>query len=160
MRSLATLPLLGALALCCPVPVLAQDHAPIHALSKTDDARWVSTVRTHRTRDGSTVAEVLAYVERMRPTYFKVGASEVAYSGATGLADSVAIGYWLGTRRHPEDSYVDLGYRMTSSGAVRPVAPDEVMTTALEGGRATFLRAVDDAYRQECHPNPHDSADC
>lgn len=160
MRSLASLAHLCALMLFCSAPALAGDHAPIRALSKADDARWISTVRTHRTQDGTTVAEVLAYVERMRPTHFKAGGFEVAYSGVTGLAESVAIGYWLGARRRPGDSYVDLGYGMTPGGAVRPVPTDEVMTTALDGGRATFLRAVDDAYRSECHPDPRDPADC
>jgi hypothetical protein len=34
----------------------AQDHAAIRALSDADDAHWIATVRTHRTRDGATVA--------------------------------------------------------------------------------------------------------
>lgn len=160
MRSLASILLFGALALCSTAPALAQDHAPIRALSKADDARWISTVRTHRTQDGSTVAEVLAYVERMRPRRFKAGSFEVAYNGATGMADTVAIGYWLGARRAPGDSYVDLGYDLTPAGAIRSVAADEVMTTALEAGRQAFLRAVDEAYRRDCHPDPRDLPDC
>ena len=160
MRSLICLLLLGALALCCNAPALAQDHAPIRALSKADDARWISTVRTHRTQDGSTVAEVVAYVERMRPRRFKAGSFEVGYNGATGMAESVAIGYWLGARRAPGDSYVDLGYEMTPAGAIQPVAVDEVMTTALEDGRQAFLRAVDEAYRRDCHLDPRDPPEC
>lgn len=34
------------------------------------------------------------------------------------------------------------------------------MTTALEDGRETFLQAVDEAYRAECHPDARDPADC
>jgi hypothetical protein len=96
----------------------------------------------------------------MRPTRFKTGDFEVAYSGATGRADTIAIGYWLGVRRAAGDAYVDLGYSMTPQGAIRPVPSDEVMTTALEGGRDSFLRAVDAAYISECHPDPDDLPDC
>lgn len=121
MRHAATLPLVCLLMLARSATGLAQDHAPIHALSKADDARWIAVVRDHRTRDGSTVAEVLAYAERMRPKHFKAGSFEAGYNGATGRPEAVAIGYWLGTQRTPGDSYVDLGYEMTPDGTVRPV---------------------------------------
>lgn len=124
------------------------------------EAKWIANVKHHRTKDGRTVEEVLAYAAKMRPRKFKVGKFDVAYNGATGTANTVAIGYWIGLKRSPDDAFVDLGYHMSSSGQVMAVPPEEVFTTALENGRDTFLRAVDDAYRMECMSDPDGSQTC
>jgi len=80
--------------------------------------------------------------------------------GGTGAADTVAIGYWIGVKRLSDDAFVDLGYHMSPDGEVMAVPSEEVTSTALEGGRDTFLRAVDQTYRITCRPDPDDSAFC
>ncbi|KVZ78623.1 hypothetical protein WL24_22410 [Burkholderia ubonensis] len=124
------------------------------------EAKWIANVKHHRTKDGRTVEDVLAYVEKMRPRKFKAGKFDVAYNGATGTADTVAIGYWIGLKRSPDDAFMDLSYHMSPTGQVMAVPPEEVFTTALENGRDTFLRAVDDAYRMDCLSDPDRSPTC
>lgn len=138
----------------------ALDRPKLKLLSKTAEAQWIAKVKHHKTHDGATVAEVLAYAEKMRPKQFKTGEIGVGYGGATGEPSGVYIGYWLGAKRLDGDSYVDLGYEMTPDGQIKPVSNDEVMTTALEGGRTAFLHAVDDAYTLNCHPDPDEQPDC
>ncbi|TCW84118.1 hypothetical protein C5O80_13665 [Burkholderia sp. SRS-46] len=129
-------------------------------LSPSVEAKWIANVKHHRTKDGRTVEDILAYAEKMRPRKFKAGKFDVAYNGATGAADTVAIGYWIGLKRSPDDAFVDLGYPMSPTGQVMAVPPEEVLTTALENGRDTFLRAVDDAYRMDCLSDPDGSPTC
>jgi hypothetical protein len=52
---------------------------------------------------------------------------------------------------------VDLGYPISPTGQVLPVPANEALTTALEGGRDAFLRAIDEAYRNECTSEPDDT---
>lgn len=130
------------------------------ALSPAAEAKWVSTIKHHKTRDGATVDQVLAYAAKMRPAKFKVSEIGVGYNGATGEPDTVYIGYWIGAKRLPDDAYADLGYAMTRDGQVKSVPSAEVMTTALEGGRDTFLQAVDNAYTMDCHPDPDEEPSC
>ncbi|MDN7877214.1 hypothetical protein [Burkholderia aenigmatica] len=125
----------------------------------TED-NWIQAVKRHRTKDGATVAEVLAYAEKMRPRIFKAGRFDVGYNGATGAASSVSIGYWIGSKRAPDDAFVDLGYSMSPDGRVMPVSRDEHTATALENGRKAFLRAVDDAYRDTCLSDPDHPPAC
>lgn len=40
----------------------------------------------------------------------------VGYNGAMGEPDSVFIGYWIGEKRLPDDSFMDVGYGMTPDG--------------------------------------------
>ncbi|AOI84389.1 hypothetical protein WI67_17705 [Burkholderia cepacia] len=103
---------------------------------------------------------MLSYAEKMRPRIFKAGRFEVGYNGATGVASSVSIGYWIGTKRAPDDAFVDLGYSMSPDGRVMPVPPDAHTATALENGRKAFLRAVDDAYRDACLSDPDHPPAC
>lgn len=138
----------------------AQDHPKLKLLSKAAETNWINAVKHHRTQDGSTVAEVLAYAQKMRPKEFKVGSFDIGYSGADGEPSSVAIGYWLGVRRLADDSYADLGYNMSRDGQIEPVRNEEIMTTALEGGRDQFIHAVDDAYAANCQPSPHEKPTC
>ncbi|RQT87243.1 hypothetical protein DF041_29220 [Burkholderia cepacia] len=103
---------------------------------------------------------MLSYAEKMRPRIFKAGRFEVGYNGATGVAGSVSIGYWIGTKRAPDDAFVDLGYSMSPDGRVMPVSPNAHTATALENGRKAFLRAVDDAYRDTCLSDPDHPPAC
>lgn len=132
----------------------------VKALPAATEANWIQAVRQHRTKDGATVAEVLSYAEKMRPRIFKAGRFEVGYNGATGVASSVSIGYWIGTKRAPDDAFVDLGYSISPDGRVMPVPPDAHTATALENGRKAFLRAVDDAYRDTCVSDPDHPPAC
>ncbi|WP_446901096.1 hypothetical protein [Burkholderia sp. YIM B11467] len=132
----------------------------IKVLPAATEANWIQTVKRHRTKDGATVSEVLAYAEKMRPRVFKAGRFEVGYNGATGVASSVSIGYWIGTKRAPDDAFVDLGYSMSPDGRVMPVPPEEETATALENGREAFLRAVDEAYRDTCLSDPDHPPAC
>lgn len=129
-------------------------------LPAATEAGWIQSVKRHRTKDGATVAEVLAYAEKMRPRVFKVERIEVGYNGVTGIADAVTIGYWIGSKRAPDDVFVDLGYSMSPDGHVMPVSPDEHTATALESGRNAFLRAVDDTYRDTCRSDPDHPPAC
>jgi hypothetical protein len=134
---------------------VAATYPKLKVLPSAMEAKWIQSVKHHRTKDGSTVSEVLAYAERMRPRKFKAGRFEVGYNGATGSAETVGIGYWIGAKRSPDDAFVDLGYHMSSAGQVMPVPNDEAFASALEGGRDTFLRAVDETYRETCAPDPN-----
>lgn len=131
---------------------MAGDLAKPKLLSHAEASRWIAAAREHRTAEGTTVAQVLAFAERMRPKEFKVGAMEEAYNGATGEPDSVLIGYWLGAKRLPGDEFGNLGYDVSVSPggkiSLKPIAWP--LQTALEAGRDAFLRAIDGEYRDEC----------
>ncbi|MGY6127021.1 hypothetical protein ACW9YV_16475 (plasmid) [Paraburkholderia strydomiana] len=122
--------------------------------------RRPKTVKHHRTKDGATVAEVLAFAEKMRPRRFKAGQFDVAYNGATGTSETVTIGYWIGAKRSPDDAFADPGYHISSAGKVMPMPPEKVFTTALEKGRDAFLQAVDETYQMTCVPDLHGSPAC
>jgi len=91
--------------------------------------------------------------QKMRPREFKAGRFEIAYNGATGAAESVAIAYWIGSKRLPDDAFADLGYRMSPDGKVLATPSEQATSAALESGRATFLRAIDETYH-ETAPTP------
>jgi hypothetical protein len=118
-------------------------------------AVWVQAVNGHTTADGSTVAQVLAYAHAKRPGKFAyralTGEDDIGYNGATGEPDGVSLMYWIGSKRSPDDSYVDIGYSMTPQGQViAPTVSDKPAILALEGGRQSFVKWVDEAYEQDC----------
>ncbi|MCM2552708.1 hypothetical protein [Burkholderia glumae] len=130
-------------------PVKAKELSPGMATA------WVRAVASRKTEDGSTVSQVLAYVQAKRPSRFKyrplAGDDDIGYSGATGEPGSVSITYWIGSKRGDGDSYVDLGYDMTPQGQV--IAPSGKTTPAilaLEGGKQSFLKWIDNAYDEDC----------
>jgi hypothetical protein len=141
------------------VPV-AQAWPKPKVLPPATEAAWINAVKRHKTRDGATVAEVLAYAEKMRPERFKAGAIEIGYSGANGIASAVTIGYWIGAKRLPDDSFVDLGYDMNPDGTFKLVTPDETTLVALDGGRDSFLKAMDEAYQDICQPDADEPPTC
>lgn len=152
-----TLTSIIAIMLSASSLITVQAYAKPKVLSSVVEAKWIQAVKNHRTRDGATVSEVLAYAQKMRPRQFRAGSFDVGYNGATGQAETVAIAYWIGAKRAPEDAYVDLCYPMSSNGQLLPVPADEALATALEGGRDAFLRAIDEAYRNDCISDPDGS---
>ncbi|PFH11772.1 hypothetical protein BCF11_4230 [Collimonas sp. PA-H2] len=120
-------------------------------LKPSDEAKWILNVNNHQTADGSSVRDVLAYAERVRPRQFKVAKIDVGYNGATGKPDSVFIGYWIGRNRKEGDQFIDLGYPMTKNGAIATIdLKDRPTLTALEKGRESFLHEIDSIYSENC----------
>lgn len=148
------------LALLCAHWTTASAFSKPKVLPAAVEAKWIQAVKQHRTKDGATVSEVLAYAEKMRPRAFKAGRFDVGYNGATGVADTVAIAYWIGAKRSPDDAFVDLGYPMSPDGKVLAPLSAEETSAALEAGRDAFLRAVDETYRATCRPDPDDAPSC
>ncbi|MDN7465752.1 hypothetical protein [Burkholderia gladioli] len=131
--------------------------APAKAKELSSDMAiaWVRAVDSRKTEDGSTVSQVLAYVQAKRPSRFKyralTGGDDIGYSGATGEPSSVSITYWIGSKRGEGDSYVDLGYDMTPQGQViDPSMKTTPAILALEGGKQSFLKWLDNAYDEDC----------
>ncbi|WP_186075048.1 hypothetical protein [Burkholderia gladioli] len=131
--------------------------APAKAKELSSDmaAAWARAVDSRKTGDGSTVSQVLAYVQTKRPSRFKyrplAGGDDIGYSGATGEPSSVSITYWIGSKRGEGDSYVDLGYDMTPQGQViSPSGKTTPAILALEGGKQSFLKWIDNAYDEDC----------
>lgn len=158
MRRLSTISVF--LALLCTHWATASALPKLKVLPAAVEAKWIQAVKQHRTKDGATVSDVLAYAEKMRPHKFKAGRFDVGYNGATGAPVSVGIGYWIGAKRLPDDAFVDLGYPMSADGRVMTPPSEEATSAALEGGRETFLRAVDETYRETCRPDPNDAPSC
>ncbi|WP_211475050.1 hypothetical protein [Collimonas humicola] len=129
----------------------ADGWKPTQVLKPVDEAKWIANVKNHRTSDGSSVREVLAYVEKMRRSQFKVEKFDIGYNGATGKPDFVSISYWIGKNRKDGDQFVDLGYPMTKEGVIATLdLKDQPMLSALEKGRDAFLREVDAFYAENC----------
>ena len=130
---------------------------PLHVLSEKQEKLWTGVVKNRKTGDGATVAEVLRYVEQMRPAEFKVETIEVGYNCASGQPSAVAIGYWIGMKRLPGDVFIDLGYDaepgakgLTIKVPEKPIASERSITEALEAGRDAFLEYVDEMYQSTC----------
>ncbi|WP_143066198.1 hypothetical protein [Burkholderia cepacia] len=131
--------------------------APAKAKELTPDiaAAWAHNVNSHKTADGSTVMQVLAYVQAKRPAKFKyralVGGDDIGYDGVTGEPRAVSITYWIGSRRGEDENYVDIGYDMTPQGQlISPSEKGTPATLALEGGKQSFLKWLDQAYEEDC----------
>ena len=88
----------------------AQETFKPHVLPLTEERAWTNAVKSHKTKDGATVEQVLRFAEKMRPKEFKAGAVEVGYNGATGEPDAVMIEYRIGARRLSGDLFVNLSY--------------------------------------------------
>ncbi|CAB3709037.1 hypothetical protein R8871_04026 [Paraburkholderia graminis C4D1M] len=71
--------------------------------------------------------------------------------GPTGQPEVVGITYWIGSKHGEGENYVDIGYDMTPQGQViAPTAKDTPATLALEGGKQSFLKWLDQAYEEDC----------
>lgn len=133
------------------------DAGPAKAKILASDvaATWARAVSNHKTADGATVDQILAYAQAKRPAKFKyralVGDDDIAYGGATGEPESVSITYWIGSRREDGENYVDIAYDMTPGGhVIEPTANSTPALLALEGGKQSFLNWLDRAYEEDC----------
>lgn len=126
-----------------------------HGLPPAEEQRWIEAVKNHRTRDGTTVMEVLRHAEQMRPQRFKLAAIEVGYNGASSEPDAVMISYFIGMKRLDGDSY-SIVYAITRSGKEIQLNVPKYSATgdsdldALEGGRDSFLLKMDAFYKETC----------
>ena len=122
----------------------------IHSLSNSDAARWIGAFKAWKTADGSTIAEALQFSQRMRKKRFEFGKFDVNYN-ASGEPTSVGVEYWIGARRLAGDAYTDLAFDVRRSGAQLSFIPSKSdLPQALSAGRDSFLRAIDQEYRDEC----------
>ena len=64
----------------------------------TEEAAWIEAVRTHKTKDGTTVEDVLQYVSTKRPRKFTRGVYMIRYNHQNKPA-GVRIHYWIGLKR-------------------------------------------------------------
>ncbi|MBI3229878.1 MAG: hypothetical protein HYZ45_06780 [Burkholderiales bacterium] len=149
----------GWVAIACSSTAAQQGWKP-KLLSRADEARWIQTIKMHKASDGATVAEVLSYVEHMRPRQFKVSEISIGYNGATGEPDTVSISYWIGRKRSADDAFVDLGYNMTRDGKIKAVSEEATTLKALEQGRESFLREIDSICKMTCHSEPNEKPRC
>jgi len=124
-------------------------------LAPIEQRQWIAALKAHRTRDGSTVLEALRFVEQMRPRAFKIGAFDIGYNGASGLADSVGVGYYIGLKRAPVDEFsayflVRRADGKISLSLVNNDSGFQTAAEAIEGGRDGLLRFVDEEYGRHC----------
>jgi hypothetical protein len=63
-------------------------------------------------------------------------------------------------RRQYHDAFADLGYHMSPDGKVLATPSEEATSAALEGGRAAFLRAIDETYHETCRPDQAEAPLC
>lgn len=152
--------LLASLVLAIGQGVATTREEGTHAPSAQSVHPWVRTIAQRQTADGSTVAEVLAYVESQRPEQFKVASMDVRFGGLDGPPEAVVIAYWIGANRKENDSYVDLSYALSPHGKVEPIARGALTLRALEAGKAPFLQQVDQIYAMACKPFPDAKARC
>src|SRR5262249_6213933 len=114
---------------------------------------WIEAVKNHRTTDGATVIEVLQYAEVLRPEQFKIGEFDIIYDQA-GEPVGVDIGYFIGLKRGKDDEFIDLAYNIAKYGGTIELVirdhPASAPTTAIEGGRRSFITYVDQVYKDTC----------
>jgi hypothetical protein len=81
---------------------------------------------------------------------------EVGYNGASGEPQTVAVAYWIGAKRLPADSFIDLYYEVQRNGdklkvtEVRNEYITDTINNAVEGGRDSFLIYIDKMYADTC----------
>ncbi len=123
-------------------------------LPPAEARQWIAALRAQKTGDGSTVAEVLASAQRMRPAEFKAGGLDIVSSGEPSKPVGVGVDVFIGQKRRADDamtlSYgaVLEGRRAISFTADHP--GDDSLDGALLLGRNAFLRAVDREYGGDC----------
>lgn len=141
------------------------EHSPASAappgwkaqeLPAAEERRWIEAVKNRPTADGATVAQVVAYVQTLRPVRFKVSGYTVLFD-SNGKPSSVAIQYWIGAKRLEGDAYSDLSYEVRSSDTGLTLVRDDKDPSfrfstlhAVEQGRDAFIRYIDDLYEQTC----------
>jgi hypothetical protein len=129
-------------------PVGSDAIKAIHPLSKTEEQRLTILVKERKTTDGSTVAAVLMYAEKLRKKQFKVASIEVLYTSKN--KPSVGICYWIGTGRSEQDEICNLQYELSPDRTT--LIPNGYDTQRLDDGRQEFLNLIDEIYNSNCAP--------
>lgn len=107
-------------------------------------------MKTHKTADGKTVQEVLSRVEKRALSRFKVASYDVFYDW-NGQPSTVAISYWIGTKRKRDLVFSDLAYPMNRNGTIAKISlVDRPTLAALEKGVEAMLAEVDERYHIDC----------
>lgn len=142
-------------ALTSPSHAEDQGRWKAEKMTPGEERAWISALKSHRTRDGSTVLEALRFAEQMRPKAFKVRTFDVGYNGATGAADSVGVGYFIGLKRTPGDQFSAFFLARRTDGKLSlSVAKNDsgiqTAAEAIESGRDGLLRFIDEEYELNC----------
>jgi hypothetical protein len=141
---------LFAAALTLSVPVLANSAAKTVSLSTVEERQWINTVKAHKTADGNTVMEVLTRVEKRAHGRFKVASYDVFYDW-NGQPSTVAISYWIGTKRQRDLAFSDIAYPMNRNGTIAKISfVDQPTLAALEKGVEAMLAEIYEHYRTDC----------
>lgn len=124
-------------------------------LAPADQQAWIAALKAHRTRDGSTVLETLRFAEQMRPRAFKIGTFDVGYNGATGAADSVGVGYFIGLKRATTDEFSAYFRVRRADGKISLSLANnhsgiQTAAEAIESGRDGLLHFIDEEYKFNC----------
>ena len=142
-----------AAALTLSAPVLANSAAKTVPLSSIEERQWIGAVKAHMTADGKTVVEVLSRVEKRAAGRFKVASYDVLYDW-NGQPSTVAISYWIGTKRKRDLAFSDLAYPMSRNGTIAKISlVDRPTLAALEKGVEAMLAEVDERYHMDCPPD-------
>ncbi|MGI3902548.1 MAG: hypothetical protein ACRYGP_16530 [Janthinobacterium lividum] len=145
---------LAALVVASPAGADSTPPFKAHELSPDREAAWVSAVQDLKTADGTTVMQSLRYAETLRPNTFKVGTFQSVYDGARGEPDGIAVDFWIGAKREPDDAFSFIFEVKEESGKVivQPptTAPTEAGARAVASGRDSLLRFIDEEYRDNC----------
>ena len=145
----------GALAQDVPTDTPENWAKRVRPLAAVDEERWINTFKAYKTADGSTILQVLQFVEKLRPKAFKFffGEESIGYAYVTGLPISVGVNYYLGIKRQPSDHYgIGADVKIEGSDAIT-LAFQEVPGSgneALLSGRDAFLRYIDQHYSEVC----------
>ena len=156
---------LAVVALAVVVPAAAANGlAPVKVLPAAVEFAWVAAVQGVKTDDGTTVLQVLRYAEKLRSGKFKMGDFGVAYNGATGEPQTVAIGFWIGTKREPGDAFSILFDVNNENGKIVVLRPKTqyggTAAEAVISGRDGLLRFIDEQYEENCIDNENGAKLC
>ena len=94
--------------------------------------------------------EVLSRVEKRAPGRFKVASYDVLYDW-NGQPSTVAISYWIGTKRQRDLAFSDIVYPMNRDGTIAKISLfDQPTLAALEKGIEAMLAEVGKHYHIDC----------
>jgi len=132
-----------------PAPVAESAPATVNHLPPAEEKRLTDMAKSRRAGDGAAIAEVLQYAEQHRPDKFKVATIDVDYA-RDSTPTAVTVCYWIGNKRLDGDlDCKSIGWDISADKAgLKPYAV--AATQALEGGRDSFLRSVDQMYAKSC----------
>ena len=137
-------------------PAAADEGQPTraHELAPAREAAWIAAVQNLKTDDGTTVLQALRSAEELRPSEFKFGDFGAGYDGASGEPEGVAIDFWIGAKREPDESFGILFDVKDQDGEVTVARPKSrnggTAAEAIVSGRDELLRFIDRLYRENC----------